>query len=78
MLWGTEDKVIRDPEAKRQASKRLWETKEGITGAQQRRRDVGHFLVKVKKEQLEMMFNSCEDTQMKFNILWYLTHSPTN
>lgn len=37
-----------------------------------------HFAVKGKKEQFKMMLNSRKDTQIKHNILWFITPSPTH
>lgn len=52
--FGTEDTVIRDSEVKRQERKGLWLSKDGITGAQERSKDVKHFVVKAKKERFEI------------------------
>ena len=47
MLWDTEDKVIRDPEANRQVRKCLCVKGDETAGTLERSRDMGHFIVKV-------------------------------
>lgn len=72
-VGGAEDKVIRNLEAKQQASKGLWWTKDEMAGSKERRGATEHFAVKGKKEQFEMMLNSHKDTQIKYNIPWFIT-----
>lgn len=70
MLWGAEDKVLKDAEAKRQEEKGYGQprrvTAQGESGG--RTEDL---VVKVKvEEQVEMGVKCCKDTQLKHRILW--------